>query len=114
MDFNRKKEKEIGKIRPALVISNNLQNELDIQILMAPISSEKKENLNKEEIELQIFEIPVSSNRETDLDRESKILLHRLRAVRKNDSRLIDYLGVVNSKVLKQVKNTLKIVFEWE
>ena len=40
VDFNRKREKEIFKIRPALVVSSNLQNEYDKQILVAPISAE--------------------------------------------------------------------------
>ena len=41
-------EKEIFKIRPALVVSSNLQNEYDKQILMAPISA--GEELTEEEI----------------------------------------------------------------
>jgi len=37
-----KKGKEIGKIRPALVISNNAQSEFDDQIVVAPLTSEAK------------------------------------------------------------------------
>ena len=73
VDFNRKREKEIFKIRPALVVSGNLQNEYDKQILMAPISAEVE--LTEEEIKLlSVLSVPVSSTKETGLKRESKIL----------------------------------------
>ncbi|CAG8558338.1 10053_t:CDS:2 [Diversispora eburnea] len=42
VDFNRKREREIFKIRPAVVVSGDLQNEYDKQILMAPISAEEE------------------------------------------------------------------------
>jgi len=38
--FNPKKGKEVGKLRPALVISNDIQNEYDHHIIVAPISDE--------------------------------------------------------------------------
>lgn len=38
--FNPKKGKEVGKLRPALVISNNIQNEYDHHIVVAPLSDE--------------------------------------------------------------------------
>ena len=113
VDFNRKREKEIFKIRPALVISSNLQNEYDKQILVAPISAE--EDLTKEEIKLlSILAVPISSSRETGLDRESKILLHRIRTVSKSKPRILEYLGTVSPKILWQVKETLKVIFDWE
>jgi mRNA interferase MazF len=38
--FNPKKGKEVGKLRPALVISNDIQNEYDHHIIVAPLSDE--------------------------------------------------------------------------
>jgi mRNA interferase MazF len=38
--FNPKKGKEVGKLRPALVISNDIQNEHDHHIIVAPLSDE--------------------------------------------------------------------------
>jgi mRNA interferase MazF len=38
--FNPKKGKEVGKLRPALVISNDIQNEYDNHIIVAPLSDE--------------------------------------------------------------------------
>ena len=113
VDFNRKREKEIFKIRPALVVSSNLQNEYDRQILMAPISAE--EDLTAEEIKLLSFlSVSIYPDQDTGLNRESKILLHRIRSVNKSKPRILDYLGTVNPKILRQVKEALKIVFDWE
>jgi mRNA interferase MazF len=38
--FNPKKGKEVGKLRPALVISNDIQNQYDHHIVVAPCSDE--------------------------------------------------------------------------
>jgi len=111
VDFNRKREKEIFKIRPALVVSSNLQNEYDKQILVAPISAE--EDLTKEEIRLlSVFSVSISPTRETGLKKESKILLHRIRAISKGKPRMLEYLGVASPKILRQAEETLKIVFD--
>lgn len=70
VDFNRKREKEIFKIRPAMVISGNLQNEYDKQMLMAPISAE--EELAEEEIKLfSALAVPISPLPGTGLKRKS-------------------------------------------
>ncbi|KLL03732.1 MAG: hypothetical protein MRERV_34c004 [Mycoplasmataceae bacterium RV_VA103A] len=113
VDFNRKREKEIFKIRPAMVISGNLQNEYDKQMLMAPISAE--EELTAEEIKLfSVLAIPISPTPETGLKRKSWILLHRIRAVQKSKPRILEYLGRVSPQLISQVKSTLKKVLEYE
>ena len=113
VDFNRKREREIFKIRPAVVVSGNLQNEYDKQILMAPISAE--EELSAEEVKLlSVLSVDISPTKETGLDKESKILLHRIRAVQKSKPRILEYLGVVSPKILRQIKETLKVVLELE
>src|SRR4051795_4912302 len=71
--FNPKKGKEIGKIRPALVISNNAQNEFDDQIVVVPLTSESKE-VGK----ARPFTVLVKVNKENGLDKNSKILLNRI------------------------------------
>jgi len=106
VDFNRKQEKEISKIRPALVISNNIQNELDEQIIMAPLTSEDIK-------EVADYEVFVKNTKETGLDKPSKVLLQRIKAVEK-ELRLIDYLGVVDKEIMEKVKEGLKIVLDLE
>ncbi|MCE8164024.1 MAG: type II toxin-antitoxin system PemK/MazF family toxin [Candidatus Moeniiplasma glomeromycotorum] len=63
---------------------------------------------------LSILSISLSPTKETGLKRESRILLHRIRAISKSRPRILEYLGAVSPKTLKQVKETLKIVFDWE
>ena len=106
VDFNRKQEKEISKIRPALTISNNFQNEFDEQIIMAPFTSDE---IN----EVADYEVFVENTKETGLDKPSKILLQRIKAVEK-ELRLVDYLGVLDQEIMKEVEKALKTVLDLE
>ena len=106
VDFNRKSEKEINKIRPTLVVSNNIQNELDEQIIMAPLTSEEIK-------EVADYEVFVKNTKETGLDKPSKVLLQRIRAVEK-ELRLINYLGEVDKETMKEVEKALKTVLDLE
>src|SRR5438132_4380170 len=82
-----KKGKEISKIRPALVISNNAQNEFDDQIVVAPLTSEFQE-IRKE----RPFAVLIKVNKENGLEKTSKILLNRIQTIDVN-RRLRDYIG---------------------
>ena len=106
VDFNRKSEKEINKIRPSLVVSNNIQNEFDEQIIMAPLTSDEIK-------EIADYEVFVKNTKETGLDKPSKVLLQRVKAVEK-ELRLINYLGEVDKETMKEVKEGLKIVLDLE
>ena len=106
VDFNRKSEKEINKIRPSLVVSNNIQNELDEQIIIAPLTSDEIK-------EVADYEVLVKSTKETVLDKPSKVLLQRVRAVEK-ELRLINYLGEVDKETMKEVEKALKTVLDLE
>ena len=106
VDFNRKNEKEINKIRPALVVSNNAQNEFDEQIIMAPFTSDEIK-------EIADYEVFVANAKETGLDKPSKVLLQRVKSVEK-ELRLIDYLGIADQKAMEKVKEGLKIVLDLE
>ncbi|MCE8164135.1 MAG: type II toxin-antitoxin system PemK/MazF family toxin [Candidatus Moeniiplasma glomeromycotorum] len=106
VDFNRKNEKEINKIRPTLVVSNNIQNELDEQIIMAPLTSDEIK-------EVADYEVFIKNTKETGLDKPSKVLLQRVRAVEK-ELRLINYLGEVDKETMKEVEKALKTVLDLE
>jgi len=103
--FNPKKGKEVGKLRPALVISNNIQNEYDHHVVVAPLSDEDWENL----AEVQIFEVLIRANSTNGLDKDSKILLNRVRAIDKK-LRLRDYCGMASKEILEQVNKGLELV----
>ena len=105
IDFNRKKTKEQSKIRPALVLSNNWQNQYNRYVVVAPLTSEKEKLKN-----IELFEVLIEVNPENGLDKKSKILLHRLLAIDKEE-RLITKLGTVDSEIWGQVWKALWIVF---
>ena len=98
--------KAINKIRPSLIVSNNPQNEFDIEIIVAPLSSKKLEIIEP-------YELLIKRNKENGLDKDSKILFNRLRAIEKED-RLGDYIGVLNQEIMKEVKEKLKLVLDLE
>lgn len=103
--FNPKKGKEVGKLRPALVVSNDIQNQYDHHIIVAPISNEDWENL----AEVQIFEVLIKANATNGLKKDSKILLNRLRAIDK-ELRKRDYCGVTSGEIMEQVNKGLELV----
>jgi len=99
-------ESKIKKIRPSLVVSNNPQNEFDVEIIVAPLSSKKLEIIEP-------YELFIKRNKENGLDEDSKILFNRLRAIEKEDC-LGDYIGVLDKETMKEVKKRLKLVLDLE
>ena len=117
VDYNYKpkqgKEKEleiaskIKKIRPSLIVSNDAQNEFDLEIIVVPLSSQELESIEP-------YEILIKRNKENGLDEDSKILFNRLRNIEK-DTRLGDKrIGVVDKEIMKEVKEKLKTVLDLE
>lgn len=100
-------ESKIKKIRPSLVVSNDAQNEFDIEIIVIPLSSQELEKIRP-------HELFIKKNKENGLDEDSKVLFNRLRNVEK-DTRLGDYrIGVVSEEIMKEVKEKLKLVLDLE
>ncbi|CAI2189383.1 10425_t:CDS:2, partial [Funneliformis geosporum] len=117
MNYNYKpkqgKEKEleiankIKKIRPSLVVSNDIQNEYDEEVIVVPLSSQELEKIRS-------YELLIKKNKENGLDENSKILFNRLRNIEK-ETRLGDYkIGVVNKEIMKEVGEKLKLVLDLE
>ena len=96
VDFNRKQQKEIFKIRPVLILSNNWQNQYDRYTVGAPLTSDEEGLKN-----IDPFEVLIGANKENGLDEKSKILLHRLQAIDKKE-RLIRKLGKADTKIWAQ------------
>ena len=100
-------ENKIKKIRPSLIVSNDAQNEFDMEIIVIPLSSQELENIRP-------HELFIKKNKENGLDEDSKILFNRLRNVEK-DTRLGDYkIGIVSEEIMKKVKEKLKLVVDLE
>ena len=89
---------EIGKTRPALVISNDRNNQFSETITVLPITSNVKK--------IYPFETFLPK-RETNLPVDSKIKSNQIRTVDKK--KLIKLIGNVSEEKLKEVKQALYI-----
>jgi len=89
---------EAKKIRPALVVSNDINNAHSPIISLAPISSKVLRIYSFE------VEIPVGN---AGLKMRSKIMINQTRAVDK--ARLIKKMGRVTPAILNQVNRALKL-----
>ena len=89
---------EIGKTRPALVISNDRNNQFAETITVLPITSNVKK--------IYPFETFIPK-RETNLPVDSKIKSNQIRTVDKK--RLIKLIGNISEQKLKEVEKALFI-----
>jgi mRNA interferase MazF len=109
MDFPRRTEirlvslepvigSEIGKTRPALVISNDKNNEFASTITLIPIST----TLSK----VYPFEVRIS-NKDSGLLKDSKIKCNQIRTVDK--TRLQKKIGEVQNNYMEKVEKALLV-----
>ena len=92
------KGSEIGKTRPAMIISNNKNNEYASTITLIPITT----SMSK----VYPFEVIIHSIG-TGLSQDSKIKCNQVRTVDK--SRLIKRIGGIPQKFMKKVEEALLI-----
>lgn len=98
------KIKEFSKpFRPAVVISNNLQNEFDKLVTVATLTTEDIDKVRP-------FEVFIKNTKENGLDYPSKILTGYSFSIYKE--RLVEWLGVMDEEIIKKVKAALKITFD--
>jgi len=117
VDYNYKvkkgKEREleiesyIKKIRPSVVVSNDAQNEFDLEIFVVPLSSQELEIIRP-------HELLIKKNKENGLDKNSKILFNRLRNVEKDTRLGNEKTGVLDKETMKEVNEKLKTVLDLE
>lgn len=89
---------EIGKTRPALVISNDLNNQYAETITVLPITSKTEK--------IYPFETFISKE-ESGLPKDSKIKSNQIRTIDKR--RLVKLVGRVSDEKLKQVERAVLI-----
>jgi len=106
VDFNRKQEKEENKIRPVLIISDDIQNEFDKWIVGIPMTTKDVENV-------RLVEVFVKNTPETGLDYPSKLQFNYPRTIDK-ELRLIEKLGITDKEVMKRAVEAWKIAFDVE
>lgn len=96
VDLEPTRGREIQKIRPALIVSNNIGNELTEVIIIAPITS-------------NVTRIYPTEVKTLIAGRLAKIMLHQCRAVDK--SRILNKLCNVDHKTIADVERAIAIVF---
>lgn len=89
---------EIGKTRPALVISNDKNNEYSSTVTLIPITA----SIGK----IYPFEVFIS-RQDSGLQLDSKIKCNQIRTVDK--LRLLKYAGGLSVEILKKVEEALLI-----
>jgi len=101
------KIKEFSKdYRPALVVSNDIQNEFSEYITVAMTTTDDLENI-------QLFEVFIQNTPENGLDEPSKIILNRPFTIFR-ELRLEKRLGVASREIMEKVKLAWKISFDVE
>ncbi len=90
---------EIKKVRPAIIIQNDIGNKYSPITIIAPITSQHTE---------KVFPIEVLLTKENaEIEKISKVLLNQIRAVDKE--RLIRRVGRLNEETVEKVNDALKI-----
>ena len=92
-------------IRPCLVVSNDIQNELDQWIMVAPLTTENVESVKE-------WEIYLKKTSELKIDYPSKVLFNYLRTV--NKGRLKKFLGAISPETIIKAKKAWELAFDWE
>lgn len=99
-------ESKIKKIRPSLIVSNDIQNKFDLEIIVVPLSSKDLKKTHP-------HELLIKKNKENGLDEDSKTLFNRLRNIEKK-LRLEGYIGVLDKETMLEVNEKLKLVLDLE
>lgn len=89
---------EIGKRRPALIISNDGNNQFAETVTVLPITSKTEK--------IYPFEVFLPKE-ETHLPKDSKVKCNQVRTVDKK--RLVNFVGTLSSEGLKDIEQALLI-----
>ena len=98
------KGSEQGRIRPALIIQEDISNEYSPTTIIAPITSK----IFSKEFPTNVF----LSKQDSKLDKDSTILLNQIRAIDK--SRLIKRISQIDFTLMKKVDSAIKIILDLE
>ncbi|MBI1870910.1 MAG: type II toxin-antitoxin system PemK/MazF family toxin [Chlamydiae bacterium] len=90
--------KETGKIRPCLIVSNNVNNEEAGTVTVLPITSKVQK--------VYPFEVLIKA-KEGGLTSDSKVKANQIKTIDK--SRIKNFLGVISSESLEKVEWAVKI-----
>jgi len=98
-NLNPVKGSEQGKIRPVLVIQNDLANKYSPTTIIAPMTSQ----IYTKEYPTNVQTLKIESR----LDKDSTILLNQIRTIDK--SRIVKRLSKLDANTIKKVNLAIKI-----
>ena len=101
VNFDPSVGSEVKKVRPAVVVSNNVSNEYSPIVSIAPITS----NVTR----VYSFEVEIPAGT-SSLTNRSKIMVNQTRAVDK--VRLVQLIGSLPASLMAQVKSALKLHYD--
>jgi mRNA interferase MazF len=93
---------EVKKSRPAVIITNNINNEYSPVLTVIPLSS----NTTR----VYPFEVVLPAG--NGLDNESKMMVNQIRTVDKK--RLIKKMSTVSDDIMKKIEATIRLHFDME
>lgn len=93
---------EVKKSRPALIITNDINNEYSPVLTVIPLSS----NISK------VYPFDVLLPIGKGLDKGSKIMVNQIRTVDK--TRLLKKLSTVSRDILRKVESAIRLHFDME
>ena len=88
---------EVRKTRPAVILSNDAQNEVGQRILAAPVTSNT--------VRVYSFEASIHV-----AGRPAKAMLDQVRCL--DQSRLRDYISTVSQQELRAIEKALRVAFD--
>lgn len=105
VDLEPVKGSEQGKIRPCLVIQNDIGNSFSTTTIIAPLTS----RVENDDYPFVVF---VRSG-EGNLPKDSLVLLNQIRTI-SIDNRVLDKLGSLTNETMKKVDNAIKVSLSLE
>lgn len=102
VNFEPVKGSEQGKIRPAVIIQNNLLNKFSPLVIVAPITSK----VYAEEYPQNVF----LKKQDSRLMRDSTVLLNQIRTVDKR--RIIKKFGFLDQFIMDKIDSAIKVCLD--
>jgi len=100
VNFNPWKQKEeVGKIRPAVIVSDSLYNQESDLLIVIPMTTNLIDNAGV---------LRVRINKKDKLERDSEAMIEQIRCISKR--RVIEIIGELKKEELKAIEKGLKLL----
>jgi len=100
VDLNPTKDKEISKIRPCLVVSNNILNKKSPFLIVIPMTSSTQKSIS--------WHVIMKKSKSNKLKNDSKIIPEQVRSISKK--RAIKKLGSLEANYLSELEKKLAFI----